>query len=61
VNRAGESGDFLVSEPAVGAAYDGIADIEEVLVLVNHYPLTDVGWRGSLNPTSQNLLQPWPS
>jgi phenylpyruvate tautomerase PptA (4-oxalocrotonate tautomerase family) len=35
-------------ESAVGAAYDGIANIEEVLVLVNHYPLTDVGWRGSL-------------
>jgi phenylpyruvate tautomerase PptA (4-oxalocrotonate tautomerase family) len=35
-------------ESAVGAAYDGIANIEEVLVLVNHYPLKDVGWRGSL-------------
>ena len=35
-------------ESAVAAAYDRIANIEEVLVLVNHYPLKDVGWRGSL-------------
>jgi len=35
-------------ESAIGAAYEGIANIEEVLVLINHYPLKDVGWRGSL-------------
>jgi phenylpyruvate tautomerase PptA (4-oxalocrotonate tautomerase family) len=35
-------------ESAIGAAYDGIANIDEVLVLINHYPLENVGWRGSL-------------
>lgn len=35
-------------ESAIGAAYAGIANIDEVLVLVNHYPLENVGWRGSL-------------
>ena len=32
-------------ESAIAAAYDGIANTEEVLVLVNHYPLENVGWR----------------
>ena len=35
-------------ESAIGAAYEGIANVAEVLVLFNHYPLEDVGWRGSL-------------
>jgi phenylpyruvate tautomerase PptA (4-oxalocrotonate tautomerase family) len=35
-------------ESAIGAAYDGVANIEEVLILVNHYPLENVGWRQSL-------------
>jgi phenylpyruvate tautomerase PptA (4-oxalocrotonate tautomerase family) len=35
-------------ESAIGAAYAGIANIDEVLVLINHYPLENVGWRGSL-------------
>ena len=33
-------------ESAIAAAYGGIANVEEVLVLINHYPLEDVGWRG---------------
>ena len=35
-------------ESAIAAAYDGIANTEQVLVLVNHYPLENVGWQGSL-------------
>jgi hypothetical protein len=32
-------------EAAIGAAYAGIANVDEVLVLINHYPLRNVGWR----------------
>jgi phenylpyruvate tautomerase PptA (4-oxalocrotonate tautomerase family) len=43
-------------ESAVGGAYDGIANIGEVLVLVNHYPLRDVGWRGSLQSDKPEIV-----
>lgn len=44
-------------ESAVGAAYDGIANIDEVLVLINHYPLRDVGWRGSLQSDKPEMVE----
>ncbi|MEB3034952.1 tautomerase family protein [[Mycobacterium] nativiensis] len=43
-------------ESAVGAAYDGIANIEEVLVLINPYPLHDVGWRASLQSDKPEIV-----
>jgi len=43
-------------ESAIGAAYTGIAEIDEVLVLVNHYPLEDVGWRGSLQSDKPEVV-----
>lgn len=43
-------------ESAVGAAYGEIANIEEVLVLINHYPLEDVGWRGSLQSDKPEIV-----
>ena len=39
-------------ESAIAAAYDGVANTEEVLVLINHYPLENVGWQQSL-PTDK--------
>jgi phenylpyruvate tautomerase PptA (4-oxalocrotonate tautomerase family) len=43
-------------ESAIAAAYDGIANAEEVLVLVNHYPLENVGWRGSLQSDKPEIV-----
>jgi phenylpyruvate tautomerase PptA (4-oxalocrotonate tautomerase family) len=43
-------------ETAIGAAYEGIANTEEVLVLINHYPLENVGWRGSLQSDKPEIV-----
>jgi len=43
-------------ETAVGAAYSGIANTEEVLVLINHYPLENVGWRASLQSDKPEIV-----
>ena len=43
-------------ESAIGTAYDGIANTDEVLVLINHYPLEDVGWRGSLQSDKAEIV-----
>lgn len=43
-------------EAAVGTAYSGIGNIEEVLVLINHYPLRNVGWRQSLQSDKPEIV-----
>jgi hypothetical protein len=43
-------------ESAIAAAYDGIANTDEVLILVNHYPLKDVGWRQSLQSDNPEIV-----
>ena len=43
-------------ESAIAAAYQGLANIEEVLVLVNHYPLENVGWRQSLQSDNPEIV-----
>jgi hypothetical protein len=43
-------------ETAIGAAYSGIANVDEVLVLVNHYPLQNVGWRQSLQSDKPEMV-----
>jgi phenylpyruvate tautomerase PptA (4-oxalocrotonate tautomerase family) len=43
-------------ESAMGTAYAGIANIDEVLVLVNHYPLENVGWRASLQSDKPEIV-----
>jgi phenylpyruvate tautomerase PptA (4-oxalocrotonate tautomerase family) len=43
-------------ESAIGEAYTGIADTDEVLVLVNHYPLENVGWRSSLQSDKPDIV-----
>ena len=43
-------------ESAIAAAYDGIANTEEVLVLINHYPLENVGWQGSLQSDKPEIV-----
>jgi hypothetical protein len=44
-------------ESAIGAAYEGIANVDEVLVLINPYPLEDVGWRGSLQSDKPEIVE----
>lgn len=43
-------------ETAIGAAYEGIANTDEVLVLINHYPLENVGWKGSLQSDKPEIV-----
>jgi phenylpyruvate tautomerase PptA (4-oxalocrotonate tautomerase family) len=43
-------------EAAIGGAYSGIANVEEVLVLINHYPLDNVGWRQSLQSDKAEIV-----
>jgi phenylpyruvate tautomerase PptA (4-oxalocrotonate tautomerase family) len=43
-------------ESAITAAYDGIANTEEVLVLINHYPLENVGWQQSLQSDKPEIV-----
>jgi phenylpyruvate tautomerase PptA (4-oxalocrotonate tautomerase family) len=43
-------------ESAIATAYDGIANTDEVLILVNHYPLEDVGWRQSLQSDKPEIV-----
>ena len=43
-------------ESAIAAAYHGIANTEEVLLLVNHYPLENVGWQGSLQSDKPEIV-----
>src|SRR5436190_18613187 len=43
-------------EGAIGEAYTGVANVDEVLVLINHYPLHDVGWRQSLQSDKPEIV-----
>jgi hypothetical protein len=43
-------------ESAIGGAYDGIANVDEVLVFVNHYPLENVGWKRSLQSDKPEIV-----
>jgi phenylpyruvate tautomerase PptA (4-oxalocrotonate tautomerase family) len=43
-------------ESAITGAYQGIANAEEVLVLINEYPLHNVGWRASLQSDKPEIV-----
>jgi hypothetical protein len=43
-------------EKAIGEAYTGVANVDEVLVLINHYPLRNVGWRHSLQSDKPEIV-----
>jgi phenylpyruvate tautomerase PptA (4-oxalocrotonate tautomerase family) len=43
-------------EAAIGAGYPGVANTGEVLVLINHYPLENVGWRQSLQSDRPEIV-----
>jgi hypothetical protein len=42
---------------AVGQAYDGIANIAETLILMNHYPLENSGFAGRLQSDDPQLVE----
>ena len=44
-------------EGAIGEAYTGVANVDEVLVLINHYPLRNVGWRHSLQSDKPEIVR----
>ena len=44
-------------EAAVGAAYAGIANVDEILVLINRYPLRNVGWRHTLQSVKPEIVE----
>jgi phenylpyruvate tautomerase PptA (4-oxalocrotonate tautomerase family) len=43
-------------ESAITGAYRGIANTDEVLVLINEYPLHNVGWRASLQSDKPEIV-----
>ena len=43
-------------ESAIAGAYQGIANTDEVLVLINEYPLHNVGWRASLQSDKPEIV-----
>jgi phenylpyruvate tautomerase PptA (4-oxalocrotonate tautomerase family) len=43
-------------ESAIAGAYQGIANTGEVLVLINEYPLHNVGWRASLQSDKPEIV-----
>ena len=46
-------------QDAISSAYAGLADVEQTLVLINQYPLHDVGWLRQLqsdNPTIVDVV-----
>lgn len=43
-------------ESAIAGAYEGIASTGEVLVLINEYPLHNVGWRASLQSDKPEVV-----
>jgi phenylpyruvate tautomerase PptA (4-oxalocrotonate tautomerase family) len=42
---------------AIAEAYQGIANTEETLVLMNHYPLENAGWAGRLQADNPEIVQ----
>jgi hypothetical protein len=42
---------------AVGQAYDGIANIAETLILMNHSPLENAGFAGRLQSDDPQLVE----
>lgn len=43
-------------ESAIGDAYEGIADTGELLVLINEYPLHNVGWHTGLQSDKPEIV-----
>jgi phenylpyruvate tautomerase PptA (4-oxalocrotonate tautomerase family) len=44
-------------QTVIAEAYRGIANTEETLVLMNHYPLENAGWAGRLQADNPQIVQ----
>lgn len=42
---------------AIAEAYQGIANTDETLLLMNHYPLENAGWAGRLQSDNPDLVK----
>lgn len=42
---------------AIAAAYQGIANTDETLILMNHYPLENAGWAGRLQSDNPEIVE----
>jgi phenylpyruvate tautomerase PptA (4-oxalocrotonate tautomerase family) len=42
---------------AIAKAYDGLANTDETLILMNHYPLEHAGFAGRLQSDNQELVE----
>jgi hypothetical protein len=42
---------------AIGEAYQGIANTDGTLVLMNHYPLENAGWAGRLQADNPQIVE----
>jgi hypothetical protein len=44
-------------DAAIAEAYHGIANTEETLILMNHYPLENAGWAGRLQADNPEIVE----
>jgi hypothetical protein len=44
-------------DAAIAVAYQGIANTEETLILMNHYPLENAGWAGRLQADNPEIVE----
>jgi phenylpyruvate tautomerase PptA (4-oxalocrotonate tautomerase family) len=44
-------------QTVIAEAYRGLANTEETLVLMNHYPLENAGWAGRLQADNAQIVQ----
>jgi hypothetical protein len=42
---------------AIAEAYQGIANTEETLILMNHYPLENAGWAGRFQADNPEIIE----
>ncbi|GAA0385037.1 hypothetical protein GCM10009530_39960 [Microbispora corallina] len=42
---------------AIAEGYQGIADTDETLLLMNHYPLENAGWSGALQSDNPEIVK----
>jgi hypothetical protein len=44
-------------DAAIREAYEGLANTDEILVLMNHYPLEHAGWAGRLQSDNPEMVE----
>ncbi|MFE3451022.1 hypothetical protein ACFXJ8_19080 [Nonomuraea sp. NPDC059194] len=54
--KRGSARSAVVGE-RIAEAYDGLANTEETLILMNHYPLENAGWAGRLQSDNADIVE----